>query len=100
MHLVALSALSLAGTGHLKNEGLGLAGCVVLALLLGALLPKPSQAKKQLLPIAQLCGFLVLMLGPWLFLRAQLPAIDENYTERLTLSNVVHFWSAEELEDR
>jgi len=100
VHLVALSALSLAGTGHLKNEGLGLAGCVVLALLLGALLPKPSQAKKQLLPIAQLCGFLVLMLGPWLFLRAQLPAIDENYTERLTLSNVVHFWSAEELEDR
>ncbi len=99
-HLVALSALSLAGTGQLKNEGLGLAACVVLALGLGALLPKPHQGKSQLMPIAQLCGFLVLMLGPWLFLRAQLPAIDENYTERLTISNVAHFWTAEELQDR
>jgi len=100
VHLVALSALSLAGAGHLKNEGLGLAVCMVLALSLGALLPKLRDAKQQLQPIAQLCGFLVLMLGPWLFLRAQLPAIDENYTERLTVSNVAHFWTADELEDR
>lgn len=100
LHLVALCALSLAGAGHLKNEGLGLAGCVVLALLIGHLLPKPKDLVRHGLPIAQLCGLLVLMLGPWLFLRGQLPAIDENYTERLTVSNVAHFWSAGELEDR
>lgn len=100
LRLVVLAALSLAGAGHLKNEGLGLAACVVLALALGALLPKSTELKKHLLPIAQLVGLLALFLGPWLFLRAQLPAIDENYTERLTISNVAHFWTADELEDR
>jgi hypothetical protein len=33
----------------------------------------------------------IICVAPWLGIRAQIPAIDENYSEHLTLENVMHF---------
>jgi len=33
----------------------------------------------------------ILGIAPWLGLRAQLPAIDENYSEQMTVENVMHY---------
>jgi len=99
-HAMALVALCLVGTAHLKNEGMALSACTLLALLLGQALPSPKALAGRLMPMLRLGALVVLLVSPWIFLRAQLPAIDENYTERLTVSNVMHFWSAEELQDK
>ena len=99
-HGIALAALAFAAAAMMKNEGLALGGCVVLALLLGELLPRFRAEFPRLLAPFRLAALLVLMVLPWVLLRAQLPAIDENYTERLTPANVAHFWTADELVDR
>ncbi|MHC4824098.1 MAG: hypothetical protein ACYTEP_08785, partial [Planctomycetota bacterium] len=43
---------------------------------------------RTFLPFA---GIAIVAILPWLGLRAQLPAIDENYSEQLTVDNLVHY---------
>lgn len=80
------AALTLGGAVMMKNEGLALAGVLLLATFLGMIVP--PRRTKVLLPFA---GLAVIAILPWLGLRAQLPAIDENYSEQLTVENVLHY---------
>jgi hypothetical protein len=80
------AGLALAGTVMMKNEGLALAGVCLLALLLVSIVP-PRRISVAI-PFAAVA---VLGIAPWLGLRAQLPAIDENYSEQLTVENVMHY---------
>ncbi len=96
---LTLCGLALAAGAMMKNEGLALAGCTILALLLGQVLPTFRCTLRSLAPVLRLAGVFALLIAPWLLLRAQLPAIDENYTERLNLENVMYYWSAGENPD-
>lgn len=80
------AALALGGTVMMKNEGLALAGVLLLATFLGLIVP--PRHTKVLLPFAAVA---VLAILPWVGLRAQLPAIDENYSEQMTVENVLHY---------
>lgn len=80
------ASLALAGGVVMKNEGLALAGVLILAVLLAHIFP--PRRTKVMLPFVAISIVLIL---PWLGLRAQLPAIDENYSEQLTVENVMHF---------
>ncbi|MDP7062016.1 MAG: hypothetical protein QF489_03665 [Planctomycetota bacterium] len=80
------AGLALAGAVMMKNEGLALAGVCLLALLLTTILP-PRRIRVAI-PFAAVA---VLGIAPWLGLRAQLPAIDENYSEQMTVENVMHY---------
>ena len=86
-----LAGLCLAGAVMMKNEGLALFGCVLLALLLsGALLPLGRAAHRARASLAG-AGLAIAGILPWLNLRGRLPAIDENYTEHFTLERITHF---------
>ena len=85
-HTAFCASLLLGGAVMMKNEGLGLAGVLLLATFLGMLVP--PRRTKVLLPFA---GLAVILILPWLGLRAQLPAIDENYSEQMTVENVLHY---------
>lgn len=80
------ASLALAGAVVMKNEGLALAGVLILAVLLAQIFP--PRRTKVLLPFVAVAVVLIL---PWIGLRAQLPAIDENYSEQMTVENVMHF---------
>ncbi|PCJ55656.1 MAG: hypothetical protein COA70_00830 [Planctomycetota bacterium] len=80
------ASLALAGGVVMKNEGLGLAGVLILAVLLAQLFP--PRRTKVLLPFVIISVVLIL---PWIGLRAQLPAIDENYSEQMSVENLMHF---------
>jgi len=80
------ASLALAGGVVMKNEGLALAGVLILAVLLAHTFP--PRRTKVMLPFVAVAIVLIL---PWLGLRGQLPAIDENYSEQMTLKNVMHF---------
>lgn len=91
--LQLLAGLCLAGAVMMKNEGLALFGCVVLALLLsGALVPVGRERSRALGSVAGV-GLGVAAMLPWLNLRGRLPAIDENYTEHFTLERIRYFLS-------
>lgn len=80
------AALALGGAVMMKNEGLALAGVLLLATFLGLIVP--PRRTKVLLPFAILAVVVIL---PWVGLRGQLPAIDENYGDQLTVENVMHY---------
>jgi len=80
------AGLGLAGAVMMKNEGLALAGVCLLALLLVSFVP--PRRSRVAIPFAAVA---LLGIAPWLGLRAQLPAIDENYSEQLTVENVMHY---------
>ncbi|MCP4092386.1 MAG: hypothetical protein GY747_02965 [Planctomycetes bacterium] len=80
------AGLALAGTVMMKNEGLALAGVCLLALLLVSFIP--PRRTRVAIPFAAVA---VVSIAPWLGLRAQLPAIDENYSEQMTVENVMHY---------
>ena len=80
------ASLALAGGVVMKNEGLALAGVLILAVLLAHIFP--PRRTKVMLPFVAVAIVLIL---PWIGLRAQLPAIDENYSEQMTVENVMHF---------
>lgn len=80
------AALALAGAVMMKNEGLALAGVLLLATFLGMIVP--PRRTKVLLPFA---GIAIVGILPWVGLRAQLPAIDENYGDQMTVENVLHY---------
>jgi len=89
--LQLLGGLCLAGAVTMKNEGLALFGCVVLALVLsGAVLPVGKSRKAGVHSLMAL-ALGVLLIAPWLYLRGQLPAIDENYGSQFTLDKIMHF---------
>ncbi|MCH2101580.1 MAG: hypothetical protein MK209_06630 [Planctomycetes bacterium] len=89
--LQLLGALCLAGAAMMKNEGLALFGCALLAwLLAGAALPIGRQAREGKGTLAAIALGIAAIL-PWLRLRSRLPAIDENYADHFTLGNILHF---------
>ena len=84
----------------MKNEGQALLGVFLLALLVsGLLLPSrktaalangtaaPNPMRSNWLVVAAT----ILALSPWLSLRGNLPAIDENYGQHFTVSNILHY---------
>jgi hypothetical protein len=81
----ACAGLAFAGAAMMKNEGLALAGVALLATVLAAALP----ARPPLRPTLFCWAAAALALAPWLAVRAQLPAIDENYGEQLTVARVL-----------
>jgi hypothetical protein len=93
LRLGAAAGFAFAGAAMMKNEGLALFGVVVVAVLISGVLflPSPSLEKRgrQAIGLALLTGLLAI--SPWLHLRGQMPAIDENYSEQLTLENTLHF---------
>ncbi|MCH2112504.1 MAG: hypothetical protein MK213_06565, partial [Planctomycetes bacterium] len=95
-HLAVLAGLSLAGAILSKNEGLALTGVFALAAAICLTLQRFRQA---ILPgIALALTFLCTL--PWLVQRASLPAIDENYTQAVSLENALHFIQEDETADR
>ena len=80
------AGLALGGTVMMKNEGLALAGVLLLAVFLAQVIP--PRRFRTFLPFA---GIAIVAILPWLGLRAQLPAIDENYSEQFTVENVMHY---------
>jgi hypothetical protein len=89
--LQLLGGLCLAGAVMMKNEGLALFGCFVLAVVLsGAVLPIGKGRRAAIGSLSALAvGFGAIL--PWLRLRSKLPAIDENYTEHFTVERIKHF---------
>jgi hypothetical protein len=83
-----LGGLCLGAAVLMKNEGLALFGVFGLALLLGgAFWPRKRRGRSTLMAFA----LAVLTILPWLHLRDQLPAIDENYSEHFTVERMLHF---------
>ena len=80
------AGVALAGAVMMKNEGLALAGVSILALLLTLIVP--PRRTRVAIPFAAIA---ILGIAPWLGLRAQLPAIDENYSEQMSVENVMHY---------
>lgn len=89
--LGVLSGLALAGMVMMKNEGLALLGVFILAgILAGTLCPKRDRGK--VLGVSWLAiGVSILSILPWLLLRAELPAIDENYSSQISVERITHF---------
>ncbi len=91
--LAWIAGLCLGGAVMMKNEGLAMFGVVALALgLAGALIPRGAQrgaARASLLALLVAVACVV----PWMSLRAELPAIDENYAEHFTPERIWHFLS-------
>lgn len=90
------AGLCLAGALFMKNEGLAMAGCLVLALLIADPL---AGRRAWLLRGIALLTFLVCA-TPWLIHRGKLPAIDENYGDRFRPSVIAEHWQAEEKVER
>lgn len=89
--LQLLGGLCLGGAVMMKNEGLALFGCALLAWILsGAALPLGARARAGRGTLAAI-GLGLAAILPWLRLRSRLPAIDENYTEQFTFENIRHF---------
>lgn len=89
LRLQLLGGLCLAGAATMKNEGQALLGVTLLALLVsGLLLPLPKLRYRASWMVV---GVAILALLPWLAIRSQLPAIDENYSDHFTVENILHF---------
>ncbi len=87
--LQLLGGLCLAGAAAMKNEGQALLGVTLLALLVsGLLLPRLSRYRASWGVVA----VAILALLPWMSIRADLPAIDENYTQHFTVENILHYF--------
>ncbi len=84
--LAITAGLALAATAAMKNEGLALLGICMIACAVAHLLKnRPTRA------IGFFAASAIICVSPWLGIRAQIPAIDENYSEQLTIENVIHF---------
>lgn len=81
----ACAGIALGGAVAMKNEGLALTGVFLLAAALACALPARPRGR----PLAAAAAAAVLCTAPWLFIRAQLPAIDENYGQQFTLARVL-----------
>ena len=84
--LAICAGVALAATAAMKNEGLALLMVCMIACA-AALIFK----NRPLRTIGFLAASTIICVAPWLGIRAQIPAIDENYSEQLTLENVMHF---------
>ncbi|MFT4529802.1 MAG: hypothetical protein ACI81F_000594 [Thalassolituus oleivorans] len=85
--LAITAGIALAATAAMKNEGLAMLIVCLMACGLALVFKKR--------PILRIIGFFatsaILCVAPWLGIRAQIPAIDENYSEQLTVENFMHF---------
>lgn len=79
------AGVAFAGAAMMKNEGLALAGVACIATLTSAALPGRPRLRPQLA-----CWLTAaLAIAPWLYVRAQLPAIDENYGEQFQVTRLL-----------
>jgi len=84
--LAIAAGVALAATAAMKNEGLALLGVCMIACVVALFLEnRPTRT------IGFFAASAIICVSPWLGIRAQIPAIDENYSEQLTLENVIHF---------
>ncbi len=83
----ALAGIFLAGAVLTKNEGLGLFGVLLAALILGA--PFCGRRAWKVTALAALAG--ILLSVPWLEHRRALPVIDEDYAHQFTLERMHEF---------
>jgi hypothetical protein len=79
------AGLALGGAVAMKNEGLALTGVFLLAAALAFLLPRRPRAA----PFVACAAAAALCVAPWLYVRAQLPAIDENYGTQFSVARVL-----------
>jgi hypothetical protein len=87
IHMGVLGGITLAMAVFVKNEGLALAAATALALVLGAPLAKARAWKASVVFLA----VTAVLAAPWMLHRAQLPALDENYSEIFTLDRIVEY---------
>ncbi|MDA1260949.1 MAG: hypothetical protein O3A20_10055, partial [Planctomycetota bacterium] len=79
------AGLLLAGAVSIKNEGLALTGVFFAAALASFTLPQRPRVR----PFLACAVVAALGIAPWLTVRAQLPAIDENYGEQFSIARVL-----------
>lgn len=86
--LAITAGIALAATAAMKNEGLALLLICLIACGLALIFKnRPTRVISFFTVSAIVC------ISPWLGIRAQIPAIDENYGEQLTVENFMHFAS-------
>lgn len=90
------AGICLAGATFMKNEGLALVGVLIIALAMG----DPLAGKKAWLLRATCFAACIVAVLPWLIHRGNLPAIDENYTEQFSVSNIIDHWTLKEKVNR
>lgn len=89
--LAICSGIALAGASAMKNEGLALTIVIFIAIVLAYLFARKNNEKAKRKLILFFLVTTMTCTAPWLLIRGQLPAIDENYSEQLTINNVIHF---------
>ncbi|MDP6962933.1 MAG: hypothetical protein QGF46_02075 [Planctomycetota bacterium] len=86
--LAICAGMALAASASMKNEGLALLMVSMLACGI-ALIFKNGPTR-----IVSFFGLTaIICVAPWMGIRGQIPAIDENYSSQLTFDNFIHFAS-------
>jgi hypothetical protein len=92
-----IGGLLLTGVLLVKNEGLALAGIVLLALALWMLLPRGAEGpplgervRAWVRGVALPAGLAAAITAPWFRIRRTIPTIDENYPELMKDPATIH----------
>ena len=101
---VVLAGLLLGGGALVKNEGLALLAVAALALVLGEAARRLLVRDRAHAPLAGTGLDLVLALavtlvvaGPWLAVRGDVPTIGEDYPSRLSPTGLTEAWGSRQL---
>jgi hypothetical protein len=91
-----LAGLLLGGGALMKNEGLALLAVAALALGPWGLWMARSRGglRSALVPLALALGTALVVAGPWLAVRGEVPTIGEDYPSRLSPAGLVEAWGA------
>ncbi|MDF1800382.1 MAG: hypothetical protein P1V81_14485 [Planctomycetota bacterium] len=95
---LVLAGLLLGGSALMKNEGLALLPIAALALGLAELLRSRLVPRVKLLPGVVAIGTALLVAlvvaGPWLAVRGDVPTIGEDYPSRLSPAGLAEAWGS------
>ena len=95
---LVLAGLLLGGGALMKNEGLALLPIAALALGLSELVRSRLVPTAKLLPGAVAIGttlvVALVVAGPWLAVRGDVPTIGEDYPSRLSPAGLVEAWNS------
>ncbi len=94
-----LAGLALAAAVLCKNEGLAMVGVFAIAAGLSWTINRFEANKHSGKAIIISLAVFTLCAGSWLWHRTSLPAIDENYTEAMSIENVIHYFQEDETAD-